>query len=561
MLTKFGADIVVEVPATVDMGSPRGAVTNDLLALPGGGFTIAWTYRDLDQLNPSTDFKFRSYGVTGAAETTILHSPQALSVRASLALTSPTTVGVFSSTGAIEMREFNTTGGAPIDGPLSIIPNTAVLPVFGDAIGIGGGKTLMVYRAEVDGFDQLHARPFSAANVGGTAVKLSPSSTNDQFSPAMALLTNGKVAVGFSITSATDTGNIGAFIISDTGARVAGPTTVNQVVAGQQNNVRIAALTSGGFVVTWIDHTGGSNGDNVKARIYDNDGVAVSKEFAVHTALAGNQFNADVTGLSGGRFAVVWENDKVGEGQIVAQVYDRLGNAIGTQTLIVQSKNLDWFQSPRIETRADGKLIVALTNDKREEGIIVKIFDPGKTGTAGNDTLTGAVVGRVIEGLAGNDTLTGTNFADKLDGGIGKDTLNGGAGNDSLDGGTLADVLNGGLGKDTLKGGTGNDFFVFNVALTAANVDRITDFVVAADTIRLENAVMRGLGTKTGVLGVEKFWKSSTGLAHDTDDRIIYETDTGKLFYDADGLGGAARQQIATLAPNLALTKLDFHII
>ena len=44
-------------------------------------------------------------------------------------------------------------------------------------------------------------------------------------------------------------------------------------------------------------------------------------------------------------------------------------------------------------------------------------------------------------------------------------------------------------------------------------------------------------------------------------DRIIYETDTGKLFYDADGSGENPAVQIAKLSPNLKLTASDFWII
>ncbi|MGO4837458.1 calcium-binding protein, partial [Rhizobiaceae sp. 2RAB30] len=93
------------------------------------------------------------------------------------------------------------------------------------------------------------------------------------------------------------------------------------------------------------------------------------------------------------------------------------------------------------------------------------------------------------------------------------------------------------------------------------NVDTIVDFNVVADTIRLENAVMPGLGGATGTLAAGKFWKSISGLAHDRDDRIIYETDTGKLFYDANGNAAGGAVQIAKLAPGLALTHADFVVI
>ncbi|MGO4837144.1 calcium-binding protein, partial [Rhizobiaceae sp. 2RAB30] len=217
-------------------------------------------------------------------------------------------------------------------------------------------------------------------------------------------------------------------------------------------------------------------------------------------------------------------------------------------------------------------------------------------GNSLNNTITGTAWGNTLSGGAGNDTLRGGYGRDTLIGGVGNDTyvledaadvikddagidlvistvsqsltkyasienlalrgasaINGSgnilnnviAGNDAanvLNGVGGNDVLYGGLGHDTLIGGAGSDSFVLNTALNAStNVDRISDFNVAADTIRLDNAVMAGLGLATGTLAAGKFWKSASGLAHDADDRIIYETDTGKLFYDANGKasGGA----------------------
>jgi Ca2+-binding RTX toxin-like protein len=152
-----------------------------------------------------------------------------------------------------------------------------------------------------------------------------------------------------------------------------------------------------------------------------------------------------------------------------------------------------------------------------------------------------------------NNVITGNGAANALNGGAGNDTLNGGAGHDTL---------NGGLGNDILTGGVGNDLFVFNIALNpTANIDRITDFNVPADTIRLDNAVMPGLGTALGTLAAGKFWKGTSGLAHDADDRIIYETDTGKLYYDANGKAAGGGILFATLAPYLALTSADFQVV
>jgi Ca2+-binding RTX toxin-like protein len=127
-----------------------------------------------------------------------------------------------------------------------------------------------------------------------------------------------------------------------------------------------------------------------------------------------------------------------------------------------------------------------------------------------------------------------------------------------LTGNTGNNALNSGLGNDTMIGGVGNDTFVFNAALGVGNIDRITDFSVVDDTIILDDTIFVGLAT--GPLAASVFAANSTGQAATASDRIIYETDTGRLFYDSDGVGGATRVQFATLTDGLALTNADFFV-
>ena len=119
------------------------------------------------------------------------------------------------------------------------------------------------------------------------------------------------------------------------------------------------------------------------------------------------------------------------------------------------------------------------------------------------------------------------------------------------------------LGNDTLTGGAGQDTFRFDTILNGlTNVDRITDFVVADDTIQLENSIFTKFGlSTTGAINSAYFKANITGLAADNNDYIIYETDTGKLFYDADGNGVGASVQIALLGTNLTLTSSDFVLV
>jgi Ca2+-binding RTX toxin-like protein len=170
-------------------------------------------------------------------------------------------------------------------------------------------------------------------------------------------------------------------------------------------------------------------------------------------------------------------------------------------------------------------------------------------GDLGDDTLSGGVDDDLLNGGAGNDTLSG---------GLDNDVLNGGAGNDTLSGGLGDDILNGGAGNDTLSGGTGQNSYLFDSPLDAlTNVDLIAGFSVADDKIVLSQSVFTAAGAP-GTLAAEAFFIGASAAA--TDDRIIYDNNTGALLYDRDGSGAAAAVQFAALPSTLALTSQNFEI-
>jgi Ca2+-binding RTX toxin-like protein len=125
-------------------------------------------------------------------------------------------------------------------------------------------------------------------------------------------------------------------------------------------------------------------------------------------------------------------------------------------------------------------------------------------------------------------------------------------------GGAGADRLIGGTGTDLLRGGLGGDDFHFNAPLNSgSNVDRIADFNVSADQIELENSVFTALSGSS--LSSSAFYVGSQ--AHDSSDRIIYNSESGALYYDANGDAAGSSVQFATLAAHLALTASDFLIV
>ncbi|WP_127998138.1 beta strand repeat-containing protein [Piscinibacter defluvii] len=170
---------------------------------------------------------------------------------------------------------------------------------------------------------------------------------------------------------------------------------------------------------------------------------------------------------------------------------------------------------------------------------------------------------RDIENLQGSrdfaDRLTGNQLANLLDGQGGNDTLSGGSGNDTLLGGGGADLLIGGNGNDVLTGHAGGDLFRFTgVPNAGSNSDRITDFVAADDTIQLDDAGFVGVGA-LGALAAGAY-RAGTAAA-DASDRVIYDSATGKLYFDADGNGAGAQVLFATLTAGTALSVADFVIV
>ncbi|MGO4704650.1 hypothetical protein AB4072_02590 [Microvirga sp. 2MCAF38] len=138
-------------------------------------------------------------------------------------------------------------------------------------------------------------------------------------------------------------------------------------------------------------------------------------------------------------------------------------------------------------------------------------------------------------------------------------TLRGTPARDVLVGGKSNDKLYGRGGKDILTGGDGQDIFVFDTKPnTKINVDRITDFSVADDTIHLAKATFSKIAKK-GFLAKSAFYIGTK--AHDADDRIIYNKKNGALYYDPDGTGAKAAIKIATLTKNLKMTEKDFFIV
>lgn len=351
------------------------------------------------------------------------------------------------------------------------------------------------------------------------------------------------------------TGMKGRFVTSagvPTGAEITVDTVTRTGV--DIDDVNAVALANGGFVIGWAEQWDPDNGtrpvgfnDTFRFQVFGASGGKIGGEFVVQTETSGVSNAFKLVELANGGFAAYWqERAPGGVMETHVRTFSTYGGESGTETVLTSIANngtdgLDEIY--HLALMADGK-------------VMGFGYDEGTSGRAGTQIFD-----------FGDERIIGTNSADNFYGKIGvNDIMRGEGGNDTLRGLTGNDSIDGGLGNDTIVTGGGVDTVSFTTALsTSLNRDTITDFYVPADVMRLDDLIFTTVARTSvtnSVLLAGQFWKSATGVAHDADDRIIYNTVTGVLTYDSNGnAAGGTIAQFAVLTPNLALTNADFLVI
>ncbi|MEO0032654.1 MAG: hypothetical protein RIS94_2412 [Pseudomonadota bacterium] len=302
-----------------------------------------------------------------------------------------------------------------------------------------------------------------------------------------------------------------------------------------------------------------------------NGGDATAFETMLREELTGD--DVFYLGSGGDRINAYEGNDVIYAGGGSDAIYAGAGNDLidGRSNLIddYHMASAYYVGGTGNDTYILGSVVANVVEATGEGTDLVKIADPNPgrkyIAPAGVENIwlintadtavTGNGLANDIRGNAAANTLYGAGGADVLRGLGGTDILNGGAG---------ADVLYGGAGLDRLTGGAGTDRFVFDTAPnTATNADTITDFFHGTDKLAFAAKVFAGIGA-VGPLASAAFWSgANVASAHDASDRVIYDTVSGKLYFDADGTGSAGAVLVATLGVDThpALTAVDSLIV
>jgi serralysin len=115
-------------------------------------------------------------------------------------------------------------------------------------------------------------------------------------------------------------------------------------------------------------------------------------------------------------------------------------------------------------------------------------------------------------------------------------------------------ILDGGLGNDTLTGGAGVDTFV----LSKTSVDTITDFA-SNEKLSISAAAFGGL-TAGGLSTAQLMVGAGLTGATTAEQRFIFNTTDKSLYFDVDGVNGAAAVRIGVLSGLTTLANTNFTI-
>jgi Ca2+-binding RTX toxin-like protein len=150
------------------------------------------------------------------------------------------------------------------------------------------------------------------------------------------------------------------------------------------------------------------------------------------------------------------------------------------------------------------------------------------------------------------ENVVGSDAGDDIRGSSAANAFWGGKGSDYLEGREGNDVLTGGEGSDILSGGAGRDLFRFGLGATGSG-DFILDFVRGEDRIAIERAAFQlgNVATPSLVVGANPVANAATA-------QFLFETGSGRLWFDADGIGDQADASwVATLSGVTTLSTAD----
>lgn len=221
----------------------------------------------------------------------------------------------------------------------------------------------------------------------GSEFLVNTTTESAQAEPSVAGLSNG----GFVVTwedhsqSSDDPSDsaVRGQVFTASGDKAGSEFLVNTRTLRDQTFPSVTGLSTGGFVVTWEDHSR-SSGDTsfqaVRGQVFTASGDKEGSEFVVNTTTEEAQLAPSVTGLSNGGFVVTWEDgsqssDDPSGVAVRGQVFTASGEKEGSEFLVNATAAGDQWK-PSVAGLADGSFVVSWQGNGPSDssGVFARVF-------------------------------------------------------------------------------------------------------------------------------------------------------------------------------------------
>lgn len=296
------------------------------------------------------------------------------------------------------------------------------------------GGAAFVWQGGPEGFQHIYARFLSVSNIflSTNDILVSTSTNYYQVNPALAVLTNGNVAVvwsSFYQVNSNSMQDVYCQILSTNGAKVGTNFLVNQFTSYNQRTPTVAGLKNGGMVIGWVSEqerrlVSPSLGSNttyaaaaavptpsvdIYARIYNASGTPSTSEFLVNTNI-NVCANPAVAAAADGSFMMAWGEFNSLNPSNSWDIYARpfSGAGAGGPVVLVNTHTYGDQYVPRISCIGLDYLVAwtSMGQDGSREGVYAQFIHDNGVPVGGEFLVNTTTIGQQMQPVVASDGVS-----------------------------------------------------------------------------------------------------------------------------------------------------------
>jgi flagellin-like hook-associated protein FlgL len=258
--------------------------------------------------------------------------------------------------------------GNPLGSEFQVNSHTASVQSAPSITSLNDSGFVVIYHSNGGSADDssygVYGQRYDASGTEvGSEFLLNNVTSGDQKYPSVTSLSDGGfVAAWASLGQDGDDYGVYGQLFDSSGNKSGQEFRINSTTANSQNMVALTALADGSFVAAWQDESKDTNGYGIYGQLFDSSGGAVGIEFKINSRTSGNQTDVRLASLKSGGFAAVY-TDAAGENgyDIYAKRFDSNGNALDTNDFLVNSTTSGTQADAGISALADGGFVITYT--------------------------------------------------------------------------------------------------------------------------------------------------------------------------------------------------------